>query len=104
MRMAWKPLVWGLLALLLLLLLTVLAGGLMARHLWVQALHENGIETLEWQGLGLSIDALKLQQLQIRQAIPGHRLEVQVQALQVHWRWLGSWLAAAACARQGRAT
>lgn len=103
MRMAWKPLVWGLLALLLLLLLTVLAGGLMARHLWVQALHENGIETLEWQGLGLSIDALKLQQLQIRQAIPGHRLEVQVQALQVHWRWLDhGWLPQLALVKAGQ--
>ena len=84
MRIAWKPLGWGLFAV---VSLSVLVGVLAARHLWSQMLDQNGIETLEWQGLDLSFSGVSVRELKLNQSLPARDLVLQGQNLSLGWRW-----------------
>ncbi len=84
MRIAWKSIGWGLI---IVLLLIFLAGGLAARHYWVQLLQQNGIETLSWKGIALSTDGLALEDLEVRQSGPSGDLVVTGKKLEASWLW-----------------
>lgn len=84
MRITWKLAGWVLVAV---FLLALLAGGLAARHYWTQLLQQNGIETLSWQGMGLSFDGLVLEKLELRQSGPVGDVVVQVRELETGWSW-----------------
>src|SRR5690554_7681427 len=84
MRIAWKPLGWGLFAV---VALAVLVGILTARHLWSQMLEQNGIETLEWQGLDLSFSGVSVRELKLNQSLPARDLVLHGQNLSLGWRW-----------------
>jgi len=84
MRMAWKPLGWGLFAV---FMLTVLAGILAARHFWNQALEQNGIESLEWQGLELLFSGVSVRELTLTQSIPERDVALHGRDLSLGWRW-----------------
>ncbi|WP_298447905.1 YdbH domain-containing protein [uncultured Marinobacter sp.] len=84
MRITWKSVGWGLFAV---FLLTVLAGILAARHFWNQALEQNGIESLEWQGLALSFSGVSVRELTLTQSIPERDLALQGRYLSLGWRW-----------------
>ncbi|MBK1872010.1 YdbH domain-containing protein [Marinobacter sp. 1-3A] len=84
MRIAWKPVGWGLFAV---LVLTVLAGGLAARYFWNQALEQNGIESLEWLGLDLSFSGVTIRELTLTQSIPERDLALHGRNVSLGWRW-----------------
>ncbi|MFA7632303.1 MAG: YdbH domain-containing protein [Thiohalomonadaceae bacterium] len=86
MRIAWKPLGWGLLAV---LVLAVLLSVLAARHLWKATLQQNGIETLEWTGLDLSFSGVSVRQLTLTQSQPAGDVALQARELELAWRWRG---------------
>ncbi len=92
MRIAWKPIGWGLFTV---LVLAILSGILVARHLWSQALQQNGIETLEWQGLGISFSGVSLRELRLTQSLPTREIALQGRELDLEWRspeWGEGWL------------
>lgn len=84
MRIAWKPLGWGLFAV---VALAVLVGIVTARHLWSQMLEQNGIETLEWQGLDFSFSGVSVRELKLNQSLPARDLVLHGQNLSLGWRW-----------------
>lgn len=84
MRIAWKPLVWGLFTV---WVLAVLLGALAVRYFWSETLQSNGIETLEWQGLGLSLSGVSLRQLELTQSLPTRKVVLQGRELALDWRW-----------------
>ncbi|WP_100639527.1 intermembrane phospholipid transport protein YdbH family protein [Marinobacter salexigens] len=84
MRIAWKPLGWGLLAV---LVVSIPAAILAARHLWSNLLQENGIEALEWQELGLSFSGVSVGELKLVQSVPERDLALQGRDLSLNWRW-----------------
>lgn len=86
MRIAWKPVAWGLLVFFVLaMLLSILA----VRHFWNEALQQNGIETLEWQGLDLSFSGLSVRELTLTQSQPAQDVALHAKELVVNWNWLG---------------
>ncbi|MDO6823549.1 YdbH domain-containing protein [Marinobacter sp. 1_MG-2023] len=92
MRIAWKPIGWGIFAV---LVLTILSGILAARHLLNETLQQNGIETLEWQGLRLSFSGVSVRELELVQSLPTRKLELKSRELNLGWRspeWGEGWL------------
>ncbi|HTN35093.1 MAG TPA: YdbH domain-containing protein [Marinobacter sp.] len=84
MRIAWKPLGWGLfIVLVLAIVLCVLVG----RQLWNEALQQNGIKALEWQGLSLSLSGFSVRELELIQSLPSRNVSVQARELTLAWRW-----------------
>jgi hypothetical protein len=89
MRIAWKPLGWGVFSL---LAVVIVFGALTLRHWWAEALERNGIETLEWQGLNLSFSGVSVQALTLTQSQPARTIVLHAKALTLGWRlpdWQG---------------
>lgn len=84
MRIAWKPLGWGLFAV---LVLVAIASLVAARHAWNELLQQNGIETLEWQGLDLSFSDATLRDLTLTQSLPARDVELHGRSVSLDWRW-----------------
>lgn len=84
MRIAWKPLGWGLFTV---LVLSVVLGILAARHFWNEALQQNGIETLEWQGLDLSFSGVSVRELTLTQSVPTRGIALHGRDLSLGWLW-----------------
>jgi hypothetical protein len=84
MRIAWKSLVWGLFTV---LVLSILLSILAARHFWNDALQQNGIETLDWQGLDLSFSGVSVRELKLTQSLPTRDVALQGRELALGWRW-----------------
>ncbi|MFP3978038.1 YdbH domain-containing protein [Marinobacter sp. KMM 10035] len=84
MRITWKSVAWGLFAV---VVLSMLMGILAARHFWNQALEQNGIESLEWQGLDLSFSGVSVRELTLTQSIPERDLALRGRELSLGWRW-----------------
>lgn len=84
MRIAWKPLGWGLLTV---LVLAILLGALAVRYVWNETLQQNGIETLEWQGLDLSFSGVSVRELELTQSLPTRDVVIQGRELTLGWRW-----------------
>ena len=92
MRIAWKPLGWGLFTV---LVLSILFGILAVRSFWSEALQQNGIETLEWQGLKLSFSGVSVRELRLTQSLPTREIALQGKELGLGWRspeWGEGWL------------
>lgn len=84
MRIAWKPLGWGLFTV---LVLTILLGVLAVRYVWNETLQHNGIETLEWQGVDLSLSGVSVRELELTQSLPIRDVALQGRELALNWRW-----------------
>lgn len=84
MRIAWKPLGWGLFAL---LAVVILLGALTLRHWWSEALDQNGIEALEWQGLHVSLSGLSAEELKLAQSRPARDIVLHAREVRLRWRW-----------------
>jgi len=92
MRIAWKPIGWGLFTV---LVLSILFGILAARNIWSEVLQQNGIETLEWDGLGVSFGGVSVRELRLLQSLPTRKLALQGRELELGWRspeWGEGWL------------
>jgi len=92
MRIAWKPIGWGLFTV---LVLSILFGILAARYLWSETLQQNGIETLEWQGLELSFSGVSVRELRLTQSLPTREIALHGRELVLGWRspeWGEGWL------------
>ncbi len=92
MRIAWKPLGGGLFTV---LVLTTLFGILAARYLWSETLQQNGIDTLEWQGLELSFSGVFVRELTLTQSLPTREIALYGSDLVLGWRspeWGEGWL------------
>lgn len=88
MRIAWKPLGWGIFVLLMFVLLL----GVLALHfLWREALQQNGIEELEWQGLDVSLSSVSVHELTLTQAQSGRDIALHARKLTLDWRWGEGW-------------
>lgn len=86
MRIGWKPLVWGLF---IVLLLSMLLGALLVRYYWHEVLQQNHIESLEWQGLGLSFSGIAVRELSLNQTQPTRDIALKARELALSWQWPG---------------
>ncbi|MCB1676805.1 MAG: YdbH domain-containing protein [Halioglobus sp.] len=84
MRIAWKPLGWGLFTV---VLLAMLSSVLVARRLWSETLQQHGIAMLEWQGLDISLRGLSVRRLTLTQSQPTGDTVLRARNLAVAWRW-----------------
>lgn len=83
MGKARKSVGWALLALIVLAMLT---GGLSALYLW-NRLEQNGIEALEWQGLSVSFGGIAVRELAFTQSTPEREVNLQARNLSLGWHW-----------------
>ncbi|WP_083394808.1 hypothetical protein [Marinobacter sp. AC-23] len=84
MRIAWKPLGWGLFAVWVFILIVSLVA---VRYAWNDLLQQNGVETLEWQGLDLSFSGATLRDLTLTQSLPAREVELHGRSVSLDWRW-----------------
>lgn len=84
MRIAWKPLAWGLFTM---WLLSILLSALAVRYFWKETLQHNGIESLEWYGLDLSFSGVSVRELSANQSQPTRDIAVKARELALSWRW-----------------
>ena len=91
MRIAWKPLAWGLFTV---WVVSIVLSALAVRHFWNEALQQNGIETLEWQGLDLSFSGVSVRELTLTQSVPTRDVALHGRDVSLGWRlpeWGGGW-------------
>lgn len=74
---------------LLAFLLALAAAALLAHRAWQGFLQDQGLEELDWQGLSLSRERLRVEHFSLTWAQAGHRLEAQGAGLSLDWRWQG---------------
>jgi hypothetical protein len=72
---------------LILLLLTLTAGGFWLRQTWHEFRQNNGIRQLGWQGIDLSLRGITVAQLSIVQEQAGRRIRARGEGLTMQWRW-----------------
>ena len=84
MRIAWKPVVWGFFTV---WVLSMLLSALAVRYFWNETLQQNGIESLEWQGLGLSLSGISVRELSLNQSQPARDIALKARELTLRWRW-----------------
>ncbi|HEA51006.1 YdbH domain-containing protein [Marinobacter antarcticus] len=84
MRIGRKRLGWVLFTV---WLVSILVSALAVRYFWNEALERNGIETLEWQGLDLSLSGASLLDLRVTQVQPTRNLVIRGTDLTLGWHW-----------------
>lgn len=84
MRIAWKPLAWGLFTI---WVIAMLLSALAVRYYWNEAKQQNGIETLEWEGVGLSLSGVSLRELKLTQSVTPRDVVLHGRDLLLGWRW-----------------
>lgn len=84
MRIAWKPLAWGLFTI---WVISILLSALAVHYYWNEALQQNGIETLEWEGVDLSLRGVSVRELKLTQSVPARDVELHSRDLSLGWRW-----------------